>query len=305
MIFFARYEASQYGSPCVEPFHVLLGLVREDKLLLQTAKVDFNQIRKIYERLHPDKKPRIPVSVEIPLSFECKSILSKAADQADTLGHKYVGPEHLFLSMLAGSREIRDELAKVGLSQTVTLAFLKEFEGRKEEKEVHDAQAYFVASGVIQRSGVGYDLHRLEAGRKLRIGGIDVAFDKGSVGHSDGDVLAHSICDALLGAASLGDIGTHFPDTDPKWKGADSLEFLRHVRTLYDKEGLHIFHIDAIVIAERPKLGPHFPAMREALAGALGIEIGDINLKAKTNEGVDAIGRGEAIAAYAVASIAG
>jgi 2-C-methyl-D-erythritol 2,4-cyclodiphosphate synthase len=159
--------------------------------------------------------------------------------------------------------------------------------------------------GGAVRSGIGYDLHRLEAGLKLKIGGMNVPFEKGSVGHSDGDVLAHAICDALLGAARMGDIGTHFPDTDPKWKGADSLDFLRHVRTLYDKAGLHIFHIDAIVIAERPKLGPHFPAMRKALAEALGIEQDHINLKAKTNEGVDAIGRGEAIAAHAVATVAG
>ncbi len=155
------------------------------------------------------------------------------------------------------------------------------------------------------RVGIGYDLHRLETGRKLRIGGIEVPFDKGSVGHSDGDVLAHAICDALLGAAGLGDIGTHFPDTDPKWKGADSLVFLKHVRELYEKDGLLISHIDAIVIAERPKLGPHFVEMRKALAKALGIGAEQINLKAKTNEGVDAIGRGEAIAAHAVATIAG
>ncbi len=157
----------------------------------------------------------------------------------------------------------------------------------------------------MSRSGIGYDLHRLEAGRRLMIGGVEVPFDKGSVGHSDGDVLAHAICDALLGASSLGDIGTHFPDTDTKWKGANSLIFLEHLRGLFDKSGLHIFHIDAIVIAERPKLGPHFPAMRQALAKALGIKADHINLKAKTNEGVDAIGRGEAIAAYAVATIAG
>jgi 2-C-methyl-D-erythritol 2,4-cyclodiphosphate synthase len=155
------------------------------------------------------------------------------------------------------------------------------------------------------RAGIGYDLHRLEAGRKLMIGGIEVPFDKGSLGHSDGDVLAHAICDALLGAAGLGDIGTHFPDTDPKWKDADSLGFLKHIRELYGKDGLQILHIDAIVITERPKLGPHFPAMREALAKALGIEPSQINLKAKTNEGVDAVGRGEAIAAHAVATIAG
>jgi 2-C-methyl-D-erythritol 2,4-cyclodiphosphate synthase len=155
------------------------------------------------------------------------------------------------------------------------------------------------------RSGIGYDLHRLEAGLKLIVGGVEVHFDKGSVGHSDGDVLAHAICDALLGAAALGDIGKHFPDTDPKWKGANSLRFLEHIRKLFDENGLQIFHVDAVVILERPKLGPHFPAMREALAMSLGIEPDQINLKAKTNEGVDAVGRGEAIAAHAVATIAG
>jgi 2-C-methyl-D-erythritol 2,4-cyclodiphosphate synthase len=132
-----------------------------------------------------------------------------------------------------------------------------------------------------------------------------VPFEKGSVGHSDGDVLAHAICDALLGAAGLGDIGSHFPDTDPKWKDANSLEFLGRVRGLLAEHRLRIAHLDAIVIAERPKLAPHFPAMREALAGALGIEAAQINLKAKTNEGVGAVGRGEAIAAQAIATIEG
>jgi 2-C-methyl-D-erythritol 2,4-cyclodiphosphate synthase len=153
------------------------------------------------------------------------------------------------------------------------------------------------------RTGIGYDLHRLETGRPLIVGGIRLPFDKGSMGHSDGDVLAHAICDALLGAAGLGDIGTHFPDTDPKWKGANSLRFLEHVRGLLAGRGLRISHLDAIVITEKPKLGPHFAAMREALAGALAIATDRINLKAKTNEGVDAVGRGEAIAAQAVATL--
>ena len=155
------------------------------------------------------------------------------------------------------------------------------------------------------RCGIGYDLHRLEPGRKLSIGGIEIPSDKGSVGHSDGDVLAHAMCDALLGAAGLGDIGTHFPDSDPKWKGANSLIFLDHIRAMFEEEDFRIRHIDAIVILERPKLGPHFPTMREAIAKALGMKVDSINLKAKTNEGVDAIGRGEAVAAYAVATIAG
>jgi 2-C-methyl-D-erythritol 2,4-cyclodiphosphate synthase len=155
----------------------------------------------------------------------------------------------------------------------------------------------------LSRTGIGYDLHRLEPGRPLILGGIQVPFEKGPVGHSDGDALAHAICDALLGAASLGDIGTHFPDTDPQWKGANSLRFLEHVRGLVAERGLHISHLDAVVITEKPKLGPHFAAMREALAGALGISSDRINLKAKTNEGVDAVGRGEAIAAQAVATL--
>ncbi|MBZ5503119.1 MAG: 2-C-methyl-D-erythritol 2,4-cyclodiphosphate synthase [Acidobacteriia bacterium] len=152
-------------------------------------------------------------------------------------------------------------------------------------------------------SGIGYDLHRLVEGRKLMIGGIEVPFDKGSQGHSDGDVLSHALCDALLGAASLGDIGTHFPDTDPKWKGVSSLLFLDHARKLLADRRLRIVHIDAIVICERPKLGPHFPAMRAALAKSLGITAEQINLKAKTNEGTGEIGRGEALAAHAIATV--
>ena len=155
----------------------------------------------------------------------------------------------------------------------------------------------------MTRCGIGYDLHRLAEGRKLIIGGIEVPFDKGPVGHSDGDVLAHAICDALLGAGGAGDIGTLFPDTDPKWKGVSSLVFLEEIGKVLSGLKLHIGHIDAVVIAERPKLGPHFPAMREALAKALGIKPAQISLKAKTNEGVDAVGRGEAIAAHAIATL--
>ena len=155
----------------------------------------------------------------------------------------------------------------------------------------------------MTRAGIGYDLHRLAISRKLVLAGVAVPFDRGPVGHSDGDVLAHAICDALLGAAGLGDIGTHFPDTDPQWKDAPSLRFLEHVTKLLATRHLRISHIDAIVITERPKLGPHFGAMRAALAAALGIDAERISLKAKTNEGVDAVGRGEAIAAQAIATL--
>ena len=153
------------------------------------------------------------------------------------------------------------------------------------------------------RSGIGYDLHRLEVGRKLIVGGIELPFDKGPVGHSDGDVLAHALCDALLGAAGLGDIGKHFPDTDPQWKGANSLLFLEHAKKLLDENRFDIDWIDAVVITEKPKLGAHFPRMREALGHSLNISADLVHLKAKTNEGVDAIGRGEAIAAYVIATL--
>jgi 2-C-methyl-D-erythritol 2,4-cyclodiphosphate synthase len=153
------------------------------------------------------------------------------------------------------------------------------------------------------RCGIGYDLHRLVEGRKLIIGGIEVPFDKGPAGHSDGDVVAHAVCDALLGAAGLGDIGKHFPDTDPKWKGANSLLFLEYARKLLDENKFAIEHIDVVVILERPKLGPHFPRMREALAKSLKVTAEKVHLKAKTNEGVDAVGRGEAIACHVVATL--
>jgi 2-C-methyl-D-erythritol 2,4-cyclodiphosphate synthase len=166
-----------------------------------------------------------------------------------------------------------------------------------------NAKRALVLNTAATRTGIGYDLHRLEVGRTLIVGGIELPFDKGPVGHSDGDVLAHALCDALLGAAGLGDIGTHFPDTDPKWKGANSMLFLEHAKKLLDEKQFAIEHVDAVVITEKPKLGPHFPKMQAALAKALGVGAEKIHLKAKTNEGVDAIGRGEAIAAHVVATL--
>jgi 2-C-methyl-D-erythritol 2,4-cyclodiphosphate synthase len=166
-----------------------------------------------------------------------------------------------------------------------------------------NAKRALVLNTAATRTGIGYDLHRLEVGRTLIVGGIELPFDKGPVGHSDGDVLAHALCDALLGAAGLGDIGTHFPDTDPKWKGANSMLFLEHAKKLLDEKQFAIEHVDAVVITEKPKLGSHFPKMQAALAKALGVGAEKIHLKAKTNEGVDAIGRGEAIAAHVVATL--
>ncbi len=150
------------------------------------------------------------------------------------------------------------------------------------------------------RIGTGYDIHRLVDGRKLLLGGVRVPFMKGLLGHSDSDVLAHAVCDAVLGAAALGDIGAHFPDTDPRWRGASSLDFLRHAIKLVGEKGYRVANVDATVITEQPKLKPYIQAMREKLAEVLEVNVDAISIKAKTNEGLDAIGRGEAMAAQAI-----
>jgi 2-C-methyl-D-erythritol 4-phosphate cytidylyltransferase / 2-C-methyl-D-erythritol 2,4-cyclodiphosphate synthase len=151
------------------------------------------------------------------------------------------------------------------------------------------------------RVGVGYDLHRLVEGRPLMLGGVSIPSPKGALGHSDADVLCHAVTDAILGAASLADIGTHFPDTDDAWKDAGGLDLLARACTLVRDAGFILLGVDVVVILESPKLGPHRDAMRHRLAGALGIDVSRVSVKAKTNEGVDAVGRGEAIAAHAVA----
>jgi 2-C-methyl-D-erythritol 2,4-cyclodiphosphate synthase len=155
------------------------------------------------------------------------------------------------------------------------------------------------------RVGIGNDIHRLVEGRKLILGGVEIPYERGLLGHSDGDSLTHAITDALLGAAALGDIGSHFSDRDPRWAGADSLVFLRHVRDLLEERGFEIANVDATILAERPKMAPFISEMKVRLAEAMKISESQINIKAKTNEGLDATGRGEAIAAQAVALIVG
>ena len=150
-------------------------------------------------------------------------------------------------------------------------------------------------------TGIGYDAHRLEPGRTLVLGGVEIAHDRGPVGHSDADVLTHAVIDALLGAAGLGDIGQHFPDTDPTYAGADSLGLLRDVVALIGAR--EVLHVDATVLLERPKVGPHRERIRGALAGALRITPDRVNVKATTGEGMGFIGREEGIAAMAVATL--
>jgi 2-C-methyl-D-erythritol 2,4-cyclodiphosphate synthase len=151
------------------------------------------------------------------------------------------------------------------------------------------------------RIGQGFDVHALVGKRKLVIGGVVIPFEKGLDGHSDADVLIHAVCDALLGAAALGDIGRHFPDTDPKYKGADSRALLREVGGKVRAAGFRIVNIDATIIAQAPKMAPHIPAMIANLAADLGVKPGQVNVKAKTAERLGALGRGEGIAAEAVA----
>jgi 2-C-methyl-D-erythritol 4-phosphate cytidylyltransferase / 2-C-methyl-D-erythritol 2,4-cyclodiphosphate synthase len=156
----------------------------------------------------------------------------------------------------------------------------------------------------IPRVGTGYDLHRLEPGRPLIIGGVTIPHETGLAGHSDADVLCHAVTDAILGAAAAGDIGQHFPDTDPKWKGASSIELLTGAAAIVRDAGYAVANVDAVIVAERPRLATHIPAMRTNLARAIGIEMSAVSVKGKTNEKVDALGRNEAIAVHAVALVA-
>lgn len=150
------------------------------------------------------------------------------------------------------------------------------------------------------RVGMGYDVHRLTPERDLILGGVRIPYEKGLLGHSDADVLIHAIMDALIGAAALGDIGRHFPDTDPQYKGISSIELLKHVHKLLETQGYRIGNIDATIIAQRPKMAPHIPQMKENIAGALKIEPHQLNIKATTEEGLGFTGQGEGISSQAV-----
>ena len=239
--------------------------------------------------------------IAVPFALRSKEIMEIAAKCSDSFGARTVGTPHLLYATLKTDPQLAGKLGQANLDEVQVLSLCRNYKDGEEGESM--AQMVEKMRGRAFRSGIGYDLHRLEGGRKLIVGGIELPFDKGPVGHSDGDVLAHAMCDAILGAAGAGDIGTHFPDTDPKWKGANSMLFLEHARKLLDERHFAIEWIDAVVITEKPKLGPHFPKMREALAKALGVSIDHIHLKAKTNEGVDAIGRGEAIAAHVIATL--
>jgi 2-C-methyl-D-erythritol 2,4-cyclodiphosphate synthase len=153
------------------------------------------------------------------------------------------------------------------------------------------------------RTGIGYDSHRMAAGRRLVIGGVEIAHDTGLEGHSDADVLAHAVIDALLGAAGLGDIGEHFPDTEEAWRDADSMRLLGATVAMVIARGFEIVNVDCTVVMEAPKLGPRRAEIRERLAASLGLDGARVNVKASTGEGIGFVGRGEGVAALAVASL--
>jgi len=155
----------------------------------------------------------------------------------------------------------------------------------------------------VTRSGIGYDSHRLLEGRRFVLGGVEIPHEQGLAGHSDADVLTHAVIDALLGAAGLDDIGKHFPDTDERFKDADSIALLAEVIAAVQGRGLRVVNVDCTVLAERPKIGPHRQAIRERLAAALGLPAEDVNVKATTGEGIGFVGRGEGVAALAIATL--
>jgi len=155
----------------------------------------------------------------------------------------------------------------------------------------------------MTRFGFGYDIHRFAPDRKLILGGVQIPSELGLSGHSDADVLLHAICDALLGAAALGDIGQHFPDTDPRFKGASSLSFLAATRELLVAGGYRIVNVDTTVVLQSPKIASHVPAMRQEIAKALNLGVDQVSVKATTNEGLGSLGAGEGCAAYAVATL--
>lgn len=151
----------------------------------------------------------------------------------------------------------------------------------------------------MYRTGLGYDTHRLVEGRPFILGGVHLDFEQGLLGHSDADVLLHAITDALLGAAALGDIGAHFPDTDAQWRGADSMELLKEIKRRVETEGFEVVNIDSTVVLQRPKLRPHIDRMRQNIADALGLDLSRVSVKATTNEGMGFVGREEGVAALA------
>lgn len=295
VIFFAFYEALQGRHKEIQTMDVLRGLAHEWPLLRKSLKLRIHALE-ADGNIEPES-PRLPrgkvfpqkvsQAREKPFSEGCKKALRYTMQFAERAGSRRVTRRHLLLGVARQDAAIRRLLSRRKVNPV-------ELPLPEDEQQ----QAEPVGRTCV---GIGYDYHRLAEGRKLVLGGVEIPFPKGLVGHSDGDVLTHAICDAVLGAAALGDIGQHFPDDDPQWKDANSLELLARVVELVGEKGLRVAQVDSVVVAQEPQLAPHFNRMRGTLARALGLEPAQVNVKAKTTEGLEAVGRGEAMAAEAIA----
>jgi 2-C-methyl-D-erythritol 2,4-cyclodiphosphate synthase len=307
IIFWSRAVAELALDNAIRPEHLLAGVYLEHPEVFSafglssadlplSTRVDLDRLKSVGE---------LGSSKEMPLSEDSRRVLRLASEQAQQVKLNSIGGVQILSALCQSVPRLRDALRQAGLTESLLALLAAKYAVVEAQESKREARAFADQVFSGSRAGIAYDLHRLAEGRKLILGGVEIPFEKGPVGHSDGDVLSHAICDALLGAAGLGDIGTHFPDTDPQWKGASSLLFLEHVCKLLAEKGLVITHIDTVVITEKPKLGPHMLEIRTSLANSLGIDVEQINVKAKTNEGVDAIGRGEAIACHAIATLEG
>jgi 2-C-methyl-D-erythritol 4-phosphate cytidylyltransferase / 2-C-methyl-D-erythritol 2,4-cyclodiphosphate synthase len=244
---------------------------------------------------------RLVFLAQTPQAFRC-NVLREALALAMQADAEETATDEASLAERAGHpvRLVEGDVANIKITTPEDLA-MAEAIVRSGERDRGDETFDRQKPARTGRAGIGYDLHRLVAGCPLVLGGVTIPFERGLAGHSDADALCHAIIDAVLGAAGAGDIGRHFPDTDPQWQGASSLDLLRRAAAMVRERGLEVGNVDASVIAERPKLVPYIDAMRANIAGALGMSIDRVSVKGKTNEGVGELGRGEAIAVHAIA----
>lgn len=261
----------------------------------------------------------------VPASDTVKQAADRPADDEPRPVARTLAREHIYLAQTpqAFRRDILSEalaLAATGAEATDEATLVERaghqvrlVDGEPANIKITTPEDLRLAEAILARGdglpartgrvGTGYDLHRLVPGRPLVLGGVTIPSDRGALGHSDADVVCHAVTDAILGAACLGDIGRHFPDSDERWRGASSLDLLRRTAALAADHGYEVGNVDVTIILETPRIRDHVEAMREAVAAALGIEVARVSIKGKTNEGMDAIGRGEAIVAHAIALV--
>jgi 2-C-methyl-D-erythritol 2,4-cyclodiphosphate synthase len=307
----AHKEAERRHVQLIGTDYLLLGILMVDDgvgvQVLQMLAPDLQALRLELERGMESAEAEAS-SEEATFTREAREVLTLAWDEAHETGLSSVGTEHLLLGLLRVESGPAYELLRLrGVKVEAARDFASRLRGDEEsvQKMVRVGNPPPVPLPVkATRTGIGYDSHRLVEGRKLVLGGVEIEWEKGLLGHSDGDVVLHAIADALLGACGLGDIGMHFPDTDERYKDADSGKLLQVAAEMARAKGWEPVNVDVSILAEAPKIGPHRDAMRTAIAEAMGIAEGCVNVKATTNEGMGFVGRGEGIAAMAVVSVA-